>query len=78
MEGNDVCKIYIMVSIAADMLACGDPGPASFSHRLAFDASLEADRHHDRSLFPVHQGLIHTPRQGPRRLKTNHHQSLSY
>ena len=57
-----------MAAFADRMLACGDPGFASFSDRLAFDASVEADRHHCGRLFPVHQSLIHAPRQSPRRL----------
>ena len=68
MEGNDVCKIYIVAAVAADMLAGSYPGFASFSDRLAFDASLETDRHHGGSLFPVHQGPVHAPCQSPRRL----------
>ena len=78
MEGNDVCKIYFVAAFAADLLAGGYPGVASFSHRLAFDASVEAGRHHGGSFFPVYQGPIYAACQSPRRLKTNHHQSLSY
>jgi hypothetical protein len=59
VEGKDVCKIFIMVAFALDLLAGGDTGFASFSHRLAFDASPEAHRHYGGSLFPVHQSLIH-------------------
>jgi hypothetical protein len=58
-----------MVSITADMLACGDPGVASFSDRLALDASFEVVRYNHKRFFPFHQGLIHVPRQSPRRLK---------
>jgi hypothetical protein len=69
MEGNDVCKIFIMAAFADYMLAGGDPGFASFSYRLAFDASSKVCRHHSGSLFSFHQSLIHAPRQSPRRLK---------
>lgn len=68
MEGNNVCKIYIVGAFASYLLAGGDPGFASFSARLAFDASLETARHYGGSIFPAHQGLILAPRQSPRRL----------
>ncbi len=68
MEGNDVRKIYVMVAIAAFVLAGGHPRFVAFSDRLAFDASAEADRHYGGSLLQVHQGLIHASCQGPRRL----------
>jgi hypothetical protein len=68
MEGNDVCKIFIVVAFAADMLAGGYISFASFSDRLAPDASVKADRHHGGSLFPVYQSLIHAPRQSSWRL----------
>ena len=68
MEGNDVCKISIMAAFADYMLAGGDPCSTSFSDSLAPDASVEADRHHDRGIFPVHQSLIHAPIKSPRRL----------
>jgi hypothetical protein len=70
MEGNNVCKIYIMATFAADLLAGGYPCVASFSDSLDLDASVEADRHNSGSIFPVHQSLIHAPIQSPRRLKT--------
>ena len=66
-----------MVAFAADLLAGGYPCFASFSDRLAFDASLEVVRHNCKRFFPFHQGLIHAPRQSPRRLilgKPSHHQ----
>jgi hypothetical protein len=69
MEGKNVCEIHIMVAFAADMLAGGDFGSASFSDRLALPASVQADRDNRQRIFPVHQGLIHAPRQSPRRLK---------
>ena len=47
MEGNNVCEISIMAAFADYMLAGGDPRFASFSDRLAPDASVEAGRHHD-------------------------------
>lgn len=68
MEGNDVRKIYVMVAIASFVLAVGHPCFVAFSDCLAFDASVEADRHYRGSLFPVHQGLIYASCQGPRRL----------
>jgi len=54
MEGNDVCKIYIMVSIAADMLACGDPGFVALPCSLALDASLEVVRYNRKRIFSFH------------------------
>jgi hypothetical protein len=68
MEGNDVCKIFVMVAFAPDLLADSDTGFAFFSDCLAFDASVEANRHHGGSLFPVHQSFVYAPRQSPRRL----------
>ncbi len=68
MEGKDVYKISIMAAIAADLLAGGDPGFASFPDRLAIDASVEVDRHHVGCLFPVHQGFVHASCQSARRL----------
>ena len=68
MEGNDVCKISIMAAFADYMLAGGDPCSTSFSDSLAPDASVEADRHHGRGIFPIHQSLIHAPIQSPGRL----------
>ena len=68
MEGNDVCKIYVMVAIAVVMLAGGHPCIAAFSDRMASDASVEVGRHYCGSLFPVHQSLIHASCQSPRRL----------
>jgi len=47
-----------MVAFAADLLAGGYPCFASFSDRLAFDASLEVVRHNCKRFFPFHQGLI--------------------
>ncbi len=69
MEDNDVYKIYLVVATAVDMLAGGYPCFASFSDRLAFDASLEVVRYNHKRFFPFHQGLIHAPRQSPRWLK---------
>jgi len=69
MEGNNVCKIYLVAAFAADLLAGGNHCFASFSDCLAADASFEADRHNHRSIFSFHQGLIHAPRQSPRWLK---------
>jgi len=59
-----------MVAITVGMLAGGYPCVASFSDRLAFDASLEVVRYNRKRFFPFHQGLIHAPRQSPRRLKS--------
>jgi hypothetical protein len=58
-----------MVATAVDMLAGGYPCFASFSDRLAFDASLEVVWYNHKRFFPFHQGLIHAPRQSPPRLK---------
>ena len=71
MEGKNVCEIHIMVAFAADMLAGGDFGFASFSDRLALPASVQADRDNRQRIFPVHQGLIHASCQSPRRLNLN-------
>ena len=68
MEGNDVCKIYLMVAVAADMLAGGYPCFASVPDRLAPDASAQADRYNRECIFPVHQSLIHASSQSARRL----------
>jgi hypothetical protein len=68
MEGNNVYKIYIVVAFAADLLAGGYLGFASFSDSLASDASFETGRHNRERIFPVHQSIIHAPRQSPRRL----------
>jgi hypothetical protein len=68
MEGNDVYKIYVVVAFAPDMLAGGDPGFASLPDSLALDASVKVVRDNRKRLFPVHQSLVHAPRQSPRRL----------
>ena len=57
-----------MAFAAPGMLAGSDPGSAAFPVSLALDAPLEAGRNHCRSLLPVHQGPVHAPCQGPRRL----------
>lgn len=57
-----------MVAFAADLLAGGYPRFASFSDRLAVDASFEADRYNRKRIFSFHQSLIHAPRQSSPRL----------
>jgi hypothetical protein len=57
-----------MVAIAADMLAGSDLGFVALPDSLALDAAVQVVRHYRKRIFPVHQGLIHAPRQSPRRL----------
>ena len=69
MEGNDVCKIYLMAAVAADMLAGGSLGIAPFPGRLAPDASVQAGRDYRECVFPFHKSVIHAPGQSSWRIK---------
>jgi hypothetical protein len=70
MEGNDVRKIYFVASVAPDLLAGGDPGFAALPYRLALDDPVQIVRDNRERFFPVHQGLVHSSRQGPGRLES--------